>query len=99
MVRAGTGRIPVIFQDAHHHGHLRCDVRYRYFFRVFKRQSVHRSLWDSLFDMDGTLVDSTAGVTAAWEAILEEYPREDLTVEEILSCEPFFMKSFYFRRT
>lgn len=49
--------------------------------------------------MDGTLVDSTAGVTAAWEAILEEYPREDLTVEEILSCEPFFTKSFCFGRT
>ncbi|KAF9649351.1 phosphatase [Thelephora ganbajun] len=38
-----------------------------------------------LFDMDGTLVDSTAGVTAAWEAIVREYPGEGLSVEEILS--------------
>ena len=66
---------------------------------MFEQQPVYRPLWDSLFDMDGTLVDSTAGVTAAWEAILEEYPREDLTVEEILSCEPFFTKSFCFGRT
>lgn len=37
--------------------------------------------------MDGTLVDSLAGVTAAWEAILKEYPGVSLSVEEILSSE------------
>ena len=44
--------------------------------------------------MDGTLVDSAAGVTAAWEAIVKEYPEKDLNVEEILSCESFFVTSF-----
>jgi len=44
--------------------------------------------------MDGTLVDSVAGVSAAWEAILKEYPGKGLRVEEILSCEFFFVASF-----
>ena len=44
--------------------------------------------------MDGTLVDSTAGVTAAWETIVREYPEKDLNVGEILSCESFFVASF-----
>ena len=39
--------------------------------------------------MDGTLVDSTAGVTAAWEALVKEYPGKGLNVEDILSCELF----------
>lgn len=39
--------------------------------------------------MDGTLVDSVAGVTAAWEAVAKEYPGKDINVEEILSCEFF----------
>ncbi|OJA09307.1 hypothetical protein AZE42_03123 [Rhizopogon vesiculosus] len=36
-----------------------------------------------LFDMDGTLVDSTAGVIGAWETFSETYP--GLDVEKILS--------------
>lgn len=36
-----------------------------------------------LFDMDGTLVDSTDGVVGAWELFAETYPGIDLT--EILS--------------
>jgi len=44
--------------------------------------------------MDGTLVDSTAGVAAAWEATVKEYPGIGLSVEEILSCEFFFVASF-----
>ncbi|KAF5363966.1 hypothetical protein D9756_000395 [Leucocoprinus leucothites] len=36
-----------------------------------------------LFDMDGTLVDSTAGVVGAWETFKESYP--DIDVSEILS--------------
>ena len=47
-------------------------------------------LWASLFDMDGTLVDSTAGVAAAWEAVVKEYPDKDLRIDDILSCGLFF---------
>ncbi|KAG0709811.1 HAD-like domain-containing protein [Suillus ampliporus] len=36
-----------------------------------------------LFDMDGTLVDSTAGVIGAWETFAETYP--GLDVQKILS--------------
>ena len=43
--------------------------------------------------MDGTLVDSVAGVTAAWEALAKKYPG-GLNVEEILSCE--FLIATYF---
>jgi hypothetical protein len=39
----------------------------------------------SLFDMDGTLVDSTAGVVGAWELFRLSYPSID--VHHILSCE------------
>jgi hypothetical protein len=35
--------------------------------------------------MDGTLIDSTAGVVGAWEVFAESYPHID--VKEILSCE------------
>ncbi|KAL0570601.1 DL-glycerol-3-phosphatase [Marasmius crinis-equi] len=38
----------------------------------------------ALFDMDGTLVDSAAGVTGAWELFKEKYPNID--VHDILSC-------------
>ena len=38
----------------------------------------------SLFDMDGTLVDSTAGVERAWHLFREAYPHID--VHDILSC-------------
>lgn len=38
-----------------------------------------------LFDMDGTLIDSTAGVIGAWNLFKEKYP--GLDVEQILSCE------------
>lgn len=38
---------------------------------------------DSLFDMDGTLVDSTQGVVGAWHHFAKTYP--GLNVEEILS--------------
>ena len=34
--------------------------------------------------MDGTLVDSTAGVVGAWQVFAETYPGID--VDEILSC-------------
>jgi len=40
---------------------------------------------DSLFDMDGTLVDSTAGVVGAWETFQESYP--EINVGKILKCE------------
>ena len=43
--------------------------------------------------MDGTLVDSTAGVVAAWEAAVKKYPGSGLTAEEILSCMFFFVAS------
>jgi len=36
-----------------------------------------------LFDMDGTLVDSTEGVVGAWETFKETYP--DIDVHAILS--------------
>lgn len=39
----------------------------------------------SLFDMDGTLVNSTAGVIGAWEVFRQSYP--DIDVNYILSCE------------
>lgn len=39
----------------------------------------------SLFDMDGTLVDSTAGVVGAWNNLRKSYPHLD--VENILSCQ------------
>ena len=39
-------------------------------------------LSDSLFDMDGTLVDSTEGVVGAWHTFAETYPH--LNVQEIL---------------
>uniref|UniRef100_A0A0W0EZ85 Phosphatase n=1 Tax=Moniliophthora roreri TaxID=221103 RepID=A0A0W0EZ85_MONRR len=37
----------------------------------------------ALFDMDGTLIDSTAGVVGAWELFREKYPNID--VQDILS--------------
>jgi len=36
-----------------------------------------------LFDMDGTLIDSTAGVVGAWEEFAKMYP--DINVKDILS--------------
>ena len=39
----------------------------------------------SLFDMDGTLVDSTPGVVGAWNLFRQTYPTID--VHHILSCE------------
>jgi glycerol 3-phosphatase-1 len=39
---------------------------------------------NSLFDMDGTLVDSTAGVIGAWQTFANSYP--DIDVQKILSC-------------
>lgn len=44
--------------------------------------------------MDGTLVDTAAGVTAAWEATVKRYPEKNLNVEEILSCKFFPVASF-----
>lgn len=38
--------------------------------------------------MDGTLVDSTAGVVGAWSLFAKAYPGID--VHEILSCEDSF---------
>ena len=46
--------------------------------------------------MDGTLVNSLAGVTAAWEVMAKKYLDKDINVKEILSCESFFMASFIF---
>jgi beta-phosphoglucomutase-like phosphatase (HAD superfamily) len=37
---------------------------------------------NSLFDMDGTLIDSTAGVVGAWEIFAQSYPHID--VKDIL---------------
>ena len=45
--------------------------------------SAHASPIASLFDMDGTLVDSTKGVVGAWHHFKEKYP--GLNVEEILN--------------
>jgi len=39
----------------------------------------------SLFDMDGTLVDSTDGVVGAWETFQESYP--DIDINKILKCQ------------
>lgn len=44
-----------------------------------------QSLYRSLFDMDGTLVDSTAGVIGAWETFSETY--SGLDIQKILSSE------------
>ena len=49
---------------------------------------------NSLFDMDGTLVDSVAGVTAAWEVIAKKYPDKDINIEKILSSRFSFVASF-----
>ncbi len=38
----------------------------------------------SLFDMDGTLVNSTDGVVGAWQLFAQQYPGID--VHDILSC-------------
>jgi hypothetical protein len=38
----------------------------------------------SLFDMDGTLVNSTKGVEGAWKLFADRYP--GLDVKDILSC-------------
>ena len=46
---------------------------------------------NSLFDMDGTLVNSLAGVTAAWEVFKRDYPDKALNVTEILSRGSYFM--------
>lgn len=40
---------------------------------------------NSLFDMDGTLVDSTQGVIGAWQIFSQTYP--GLNVKEILNSE------------
>ena len=39
--------------------------------------------------MDGTLLDSTAGVVGAWEIFRQSYPHID--VKSILSCEIFIL--------
>lgn len=41
--------------------------------------------YHSLFDMDGTLVDSTAGVIGAWETFAETY--SGLDIQKILNSE------------
>lgn len=38
--------------------------------------------------MDGTLVDSTAGLTGAWEVFKQKYPNID--IDHILSCKISF---------
>ena len=45
--------------------------------------SLTSPLSNRLFDMDGTLVDSTDGVVGAWELFKEKYPQLDVT--EVLS--------------
>jgi beta-phosphoglucomutase-like phosphatase (HAD superfamily) len=50
---------------------------------IFQERSLNSIMICSLFDMDGTLVDSTAGVIGAWEMFAETYP--GLDVERILS--------------
>lgn len=39
----------------------------------------------SLFDMDGTLIDSTAGVEGAWKEFQKTYPH--INAEHVFSCE------------
>lgn len=84
----------VIHPDHHHLLHitvgqdapgsaLRCCVRLVQVYRLIMNLIVSIS---SLFDMDGTLVDSTAGVVGAWEVFAESYP--GIKVDEILSCTP-----------
>ena len=50
----------------------------------------------SLFDMDGTLVDSTQGVKGAWNLFQETYPTID--VNYLLNCEHLYFHTllFYF---
>ncbi|KAF5388056.1 hypothetical protein D9615_000562 [Tricholomella constricta] len=50
-----------------------------------------------LFDMDGTLVDSTAGVVGAWELFRQTYPGID--VENILSCKSYSLSASHGVRT
>lgn len=57
------------------------------FRRGLFRDGSFTDLRNSLLDMDGTLVDSTAGVTAAWDATVKKYPGKGLSVEEILKCQ------------
>lgn len=57
---------------------------------------IRRSVWNSLFDMDGTLVDSVAGVTAAWEIFAEKYPDKNIDVRDILSSGFSFVERFTF---
>lgn len=66
-------------QDGRHRVSCGCSVS--------ESQVVQRNLNSicSLFDMDGTLVDSTAGVIGAWETFADTYP--GLDVEKILSSE------------
>lgn len=46
--------------------------------------------------MDGTLVDSVAGVTAAWEIFAKRYPDKDINVKDILSSAFCLVASFTF---
>ena len=39
--------------------------------------------------MDGTLIDSVAGVTGSWELFAKKYPDKNINVKEILSCGSF----------
>lgn len=56
------------------------------FHQALFRDGSFTDLWNSLLDMDGTLIDSTAGVAAAWEVTVKKYPGRGLSVEEILGC-------------
>jgi len=69
---------------------IRCDGMYIQTSDVHTIHLVDMSY--SLFDMDGTLVDSTPGVVGAWNNLRKTYPHLD--VQAILSCEDIF--SFLF---
>lgn len=72
-------------RDAFDNAHLRCNVRHPISCIAPELTSGTHIQPYSLFDMDGTLVDSTAGVVGAWELFKEKYPQLDVT--QVLSGE------------
>lgn len=72
-------------QDAYDNADFRCNVRLSVSYGASEGTNGTSVRSYSLFDMDGTLVDSTAGVIGAWELFKEKYPQLDVT--QVLSGE------------
>ena len=72
-------------QDAFDNAYFRCNVRLSVAYSASEMTDGTSIQSYSLFDMDGTLVDSTAGVIGAWELFKEKYPQLDVT--QVLSGE------------